>query len=86
MSLFFNFRIRGPTVSEVTVVRWIIFWGFFAAFLGLGAVCLFLGFRAPPEKAAEGARAIRLGFGAVGIAGIMYIIRRYFCGFSSDRW
>jgi hypothetical protein len=84
MSLFFNFRIRGPTDAEEVVIRWVLFWGVFLAFAGLGATCVFLGYQAPPEKAVEAARAIRLGFMSVGIAAAMYIVRRYFCGYSSS--
>jgi hypothetical protein len=51
--------------------------------VGFGAVCLFFGYRAPVEKAEAAATLIRGGYGFV-ISGIlMYVIRRFFCGFSS---
>jgi hypothetical protein len=81
-----GFPIRPPAEGEVGVLYWlvrVVFWVVLVALVGLGGVCLFLGYRAPPEKAAEAARAIRLGFEAIGIAVTMYIVRRFFCRCSS---
>jgi hypothetical protein len=50
--------------------------------VGCGVVCLFFGYRAPPEKAQEAATAIHDGWGCIIAGAVMCIIRRFFCGFS----
>ena len=50
MKLFLPYRIQPPTDTQLKVV--------FVILVGFGAVCLFLGYRAPPEKAALAAGAI----------------------------
>jgi len=77
--MYLPWRIRPPTGNEQTM----LFWGIFVILVGFGAVCLFFGYRAPVEKAEAAATLIRGGYGFV-ISGIlMYVIRRFFCGFSS---
>jgi hypothetical protein len=79
MKLFLPYRIQPPTETQLRV----FFWAVFVIFVGFGAVCLFLGYRAPPEKAAIAAQAIHWGYGSIAVAVAMYIIRRFFCGYSS---
>ena len=78
MNLFLPYRIRPPTETQLTVFFWVVF----VILVGFGAVCLFFGYRAPPEKAAEAATAIRYGYGLIAVAVAMYIVRRFFCGYS----
>jgi hypothetical protein len=75
MKLFLPYRIQSPTNTQLSA----FFWVFFMILLGFGAVCLFLGYRAPAEKAAEAARAIRYGYGSIAVAALIYLIRRFFC-------
>jgi predicted CDP-diglyceride synthetase/phosphatidate cytidylyltransferase len=76
--MYLPWRIRPPTGSEQTV----LFWGIVVLLIGFGAVCLFFGYRAPAEKADEAAQAIRGGWGFIGVGVAMYLVRRFFCGFS----
>jgi hypothetical protein len=77
--MYLPWRIRPPTGSEPTV----LFWAIFLILVGFGAVCLFFGYRAPAEKTQEAAKLIRGGWGFIAVGTGMYIIRRFFCGFSS---
>ena len=79
MAWFLPWRIRPPTESEQTV----LFWGIFVLLVGFGAVCLFFGYRAPPAKAQEAAKAIHGGYGFIAVGALMYVIRRFFGGYSS---
>lgn len=79
MNLFLPYRIRPPTGSQPTV----FFRVAFVILVGFGAVCLFLGYRAPPEKASEAAKAIHRGYGLIAAGVAMYVVRRLFCGCSS---
>jgi len=79
MNLYLPWRIRPPTGSQLTV----FFWAIFVILVGFGAVCLFLGYRAPPEKAHEAARVIRWGYGFIAVGVAIYVVRKLFCGFSS---
>lgn len=76
--MYLPWRIRPPTGSEQTV----LFWGIVVLLVGFGAVCLFFGYRAPAEKADEAAKAIRGGWGFIAAGAGMYLVRRFFCGFS----
>ena len=76
---FLPWRIRPPTESEQTV----LFWGIAVLLVGFGAVCLFFGYRAPAEKAQEAAKAIHGGYGFVAAGGLMYVLRRFFNGYSA---
>ena len=79
MMFFLPYRIQPPTATQLTGV----FWAILVLLVGLGAACLFLGYRAPPEKAAEAASAIHWGYGSIAAALAMYVVRRFFCGYSS---
>jgi hypothetical protein len=76
--MFLPWRLRPPTGGEQTA----FFWATFAIVVGFGALCLFLGYRAPAEKAQEAAAAIRYGWGFLIVGVLMYVIRRFFTGFS----
>jgi hypothetical protein len=73
MKLFLPYRVQPPTRTQLSA----FFWVFFAILIGFGAACLFLGYRAPPEKAVEAARALRYGYGSIAVALAMYIVRRF---------
>lgn len=61
----------------------VLFWAILVVIIGFGVVCLFFGYRAPAEKAQEAARLIRGGYGLI-VAGVaLYVIRRFFCGYSA---
>jgi len=59
-----------------------LFWGVFVLLVGFGAVCLFFGYRAPAERAQEAATLIHGGYGFTSVGALMYVIRRFFSGFS----
>jgi hypothetical protein len=77
MKQWLPYRIQPPTGTQLRA----FFWAVFAILIGWGAACLYLGYRAPPEKAAEAADAIHMGYWSIGIAAAMYIVRRFFCGY-----
>ena len=60
-----------------------LFRGIFMILVGFGAVCLYFGYRAPAAKAQEAATLIHGGYGFILAAVVMYLVRRFFCGFSS---
>jgi hypothetical protein len=72
MKLFLPYRIQSPTPTQLSA----FFWAILVILVGFGALCLFLGYRAGPEKAAEAARAIRYGYASIAVALAMYIGRR----------
>jgi hypothetical protein len=78
--MFLPWLIRPPTGSEQTVLSWVIV----VLLIGFGVVCLFFGYRAGPEKAAEAAKAIRGGWGFIAAGAGMYLIRRLCSGFSDQ--
>ena len=59
----------------------VIFWTVFLVFVGVGAVCLYMGFRAPAEKAKEAAEAIHGGCALIAAGVVMLVIRRFFSGY-----
>lgn len=71
--------IQPPTGAEYAV----LFWAILIVLVGSGAVCLFLGYRAPAEEADEAAQLIRHGYALITAGLIMWVIRRFFCGFSA---
>ncbi len=60
----------------------VLFWGLFGILVGFGAVCLFFGYRAPAEKDQEAARLIHGGHAFIAASVLMYVVRRFFGGFS----
>ncbi len=76
--IWFPWRIRAPTPDELNVLFWIVV----AVFVGFGLVCLYFGYRAPPEKAQEAAEAIRGGYGFIAMGGVIWAVRRFFSGYS----
>lgn len=76
--IFLPHPIKPPTSEEGSVIFWVIF----LVLLGCGVVCLYLGYRAPTEKAKEAGEAIMMGFFCL-IANVgMLIYRRFFSGYS----
>ena len=73
MKLFLPYRIQAPTRGQMSA----FFWVTVAILIAFGTLCLFLGYRAPPEKTAEAARALRYGYGAITVAVAMYVARRF---------
>jgi len=71
--------MRAPNAAEFSVLFWLLL----LFLLGFGVVCLYFGYRAPPDKADEAAKAIRGGYGFIASAVAIYGIRRWFCGYSS---
>ena len=59
-----------------------LFWGIVIIVVGFGVVCLHFGYRAPAEKAQEAAKLIHGGYGFIAVGVLMYVIRRFFSGFS----
>jgi hypothetical protein len=78
MPLFLPWRARPPTEGERNVLFWIVV----AIFVGFGLVCLYFGYRAPPEKAQEAAKAIRGGYGFIAVGVVIWAVRRFFSGYS----
>ncbi len=78
--MFVFWPIRPPTGSELTVLFWVII----VFVVGFGVVCLFFGYSAPADKAQEAAKLIRGGYGFILAGVLIYLIRRFFCGFSGD--
>ena len=75
--IWLPWRIRPPTQDEMNVLFWIIV----LIFVGFGLVCLYFGYRAPPEKAQEAAQAIRGGYGFIAVGVVIWAVRRFFCGY-----
>ncbi len=76
MKLFLPYRIQSPTNTQLSAFFWVVL----AILVGFGVLCLFLGYRAPPEKAAEALRALRYGYGSIAVAVLIYLIRRFLGG------
>lgn len=79
MGMYIPRPIRPPTGSEWTV----LFWVAVIIVMGFGIVCLYFGYRAPPDKAAEAARLIRGGYAFIAAGPALVIIRRLCGGFSA---
>jgi hypothetical protein len=73
MAVFIPRPIRPPTGNEWTIVFWIVV----AAIIGFGVVCLYLGYRAPAEKAEEAATLIRGGYLRI-VGGFGLVVARRF--------
>ena len=71
--------IKPPTPAELRV----LFWAVVIILIGFVVVCLYFGYRAPPEKAKDAARLIHNGYVQIGAGVALVVIRRFFCGFSS---
>jgi hypothetical protein len=76
--IFLPHPIKPPTGEEGSV----IFWAIFLVLLGCGAVCLYLGYRAPAEKAKEAGELIAKGYCFLIANVAMLIYRRFFSGYS----
>jgi hypothetical protein len=77
--MFLPYRIKPPTPGQFAA----FFWTLFIILIGFGVVCLYMGYRAPPERMQDAAETIRYGYGSIAVAVAIYIIRRWFCGYSS---
>jgi hypothetical protein len=78
MAVMFRPRLSKPPTEADRIV---IFWTIFIALVGLGVVCLYIGYRAPVERAQDAAKLIQSGYGLIGAGIVMLVIRRFFCGF-----
>ena len=67
---------KRPTGEEGRVIFWMVF----LVLVGGGAACLYLGCRAPAEKAEEAAAAIYGGCAFITAGLAMLVIRRFFAG------
>lgn len=76
--IFLPHPIKPPTSEEGSV----IFWAIFLILLGCGAVCLYLGFRAPAEKAKEAGELIARGYCCLVANVVMLIYHKFFSGYS----
>ncbi len=72
MKLFLPYRIQSPTPTQLSAFFWVIL----TILVVFGGLCLCLGYRAPSEKAAEAARAIRYGYASLAVAVAMYVVRK----------
>ena len=68
---------KRPTEGEGRVIFWMVF----LVFVGIGAAGVYLGFRAPVEKAKEAAEAIHGGCALIAAGVVMLVIRRFFSGY-----
>ena len=68
---------KRPTEQEGRVIFWMVF----LVLVGIGAACLYLGCRAPAEKAKEAAAAIYGGCAFITAGAAMVVIRRFFTGY-----
>jgi len=79
MAVMFRPRLsRPPTEAD----RIVLFWTIFIALIGIGLVCLYFGYRMPVARAQDAAKLIRAGCGLIAGGVVMFVIRRFFCGFS----
>jgi hypothetical protein len=68
---------KRPTEGEGRVIFWMVF----LVLVGIGAACVYLGCRAPAEKAKEAAGAIYGGCAFIAAGVVMLVIRRFFSGY-----
>ncbi len=69
---FAGFFGKRSIPAERLIVAWILI----IAAVGVGAFCLYLGFTAPPDKAAEAIQLRWYGFGFFGFALLMWLVHR----------
>ncbi len=68
---------KPPTEAD----RIVLFWTIFIALMGIGLVCLYFGYRMPVARAQEAAKLIRSGYGLIAAGVVMFVIRRFYCGY-----